>query len=170
MGFGVIIAAVIFVSLLAVATYLVAVSAIYTMDSLSGALDRASEFNSERIMTSVRIANVSILTNNTISVMLNNTGSTKIHNLRHMDVFIHYTANETDEKLTERLRYNSGGISELQYDEWTCLNITPDAVNPGIFDPDECMEILLKVQDINRSTGGWIKVVTPNGISSFKYF
>jgi len=55
--------------------------------------------------------------------------------------------------------------------EWTVEDISPDLVNPRIFDPDEKMTIVIKVYPaIEKNSTNWIKVVTPNAVSDFKHF
>ncbi len=64
--------------------------------------------------------------------------------------------------------YNS---SALQNNEWTVVNITPDLINPGIFDPDEQMKIVVRVYPpIKENSTHWLKIVTPNAVSDARYF
>jgi len=153
------------------------------MDTLSNSLKKINEIDNERLKTEIEIGNVSVTPANPgsgsyINVSINNTGSTKIlkSDFKHIDVFVYYhnyTAAEGNVTIHKWIPYNDTNYdgSALQNNEWTVVNITPDLINPGIFDPDEQMKIVVRVYPaINSTSPNRLKVVTPNAVSDAKYF
>ena len=177
MGFGTIFATIAFVMIIGITFYFVITGALFSMDTLSNSLKKMNEIENAQLKTEIEIGeNVSVTESNPgpgskINVFINNTGSTKILNSEysHMDVFIHYNATGTG-KITKWIPYNDT-TGEPGNNEWTVRRISPDLINPGIFDPDEEMKIMIRVYPaIEKNSTNWIKVVTPNAVSASKYF
>jgi flagellar protein FlaF len=62
-------------------------------------------------------------------------------------------------------RVDNGTASDLTYDSGFNLTFINDFVNPGIFDPQESIDIEL-LPEYNLGDNLYITVVTENGISS----
>jgi flagellar protein FlaF len=145
------------------------------MDVLSSSFKKANEIQNERIKTEIEIVNVSVTPSNPVSeinVSINNTGSTKIlkADYKYIDLFVRYNAFEIG-NITKWLPYNDTTTGERGNNEWTVVNITPDFINPRIFDPDEQMKMVIRVEpEIEENSTNWVKVVMPNGVSDAKYF
>ncbi len=176
MGFGTIFATIAMVVIIGTASYLGITGTLFTMDTLSNSLKIANEIDNERLKTEIEIVEKPFVTNNGtgINVSINNTGSTKIlkSEFKHIDVFVYYH-NDSAGTIHRWIRYNDTGYSALQDNEWTVVSITPDWINPRIFDPDEQMKIVIRVEPAINSTkqnGNWTKIVMPNGVSASKYF
>lgn len=180
MGFGTIFATLAMVVIIGISSYLFMTGALFTMDTLSNSLKKINEIDNTRLKTEIELGTISVRTNSTYSIIdvsLNNTGSMKIVNadFKHMDIFIYYHNATGTENITiyrwipySNTYYNS---SALQDNQWTVVDLTPDLINPGIFDPDEQMHIAIRVYPaITNATQNWLKVVTPNGIFEARYF
>lgn len=186
MGFGTIFATVAMVVIIGVSSYLFLNGALFSMDTLSNSLQEINEIDNERLKTEIEVGNISVTTSNPgprsdITVHVNNTGSIKIVNaeFKHMDVFVHYYPNGAeDQAMYRRIAYNeSAAFAEdsgaLMNNEWSVTRITPDLINPRVFDPDEDMEILIRVYPAIGNTSpqqNWTKIVMPNAISDAAYF
>ena len=59
------------------------------------------------------------------------------------------------------IKYNGTGVG------WNSTILTPDDINPGLLDPDETMRITINMGTYDFPD--WVKVTTPNGVSSSKY-
>jgi archaellum component FlaF (FlaF/FlaG flagellin family) len=186
MGFGTIFATVAMVIILGVSSYLFVTGALFSMDTMSNSLQEINEIDNERLKTEIDLGSISVTSSNPgpksdITVHINNTGSTKIvnSNFKHMDVFIHYYPTGLgDQAIHRRLPYNASAAFSADSDalgnnEWTVVRITPDLINPRVFDPDEDMEIQIRVYPaIGNSSPkqNWTKIVMPNAISDATYF
>jgi len=184
MGFGTIFATIAMVVLIGISSYLFITGALFTVDTLSKSLKIANELDNEQLKTEIEIVNASVTTSNSdsgssdINVSINNTGYTKIlkSEFKHIDVFVYYhnhTAAGEDITIHRWIPYNDTDYGALQPNEWTVVEITPDLINPGTFDPDEQMRIVIRVEPAINSTrqnGNWTKIVMPNGVSASKYF
>ncbi|MEA2033510.1 MAG: hypothetical protein U9N41_08015 [Euryarchaeota archaeon] len=184
MGFGTIFATIAMVVIIGISSYLFMTGALFTMDTLSSSLKIANEIDNEQLKTEIEIGDVVVKTSNPgsgssdINVSINNTGSTKIlkSEFEHIDVFVYYhNYTSAGENITihRGIPYNDTNYSALQGNEWTVVDITPDLINPRIFDPDEQMKIVIRVEPAINSTmqnGNWTKIVMPNAVSASKYF
>jgi len=181
MGFGTIFATIAMVVIIGISSYLFMTGALFTMDTLSSSLKIANEIDNERLKTEIEIGDVVVKTSDPgsgsdINVSINNTGSTKIlkSEFEHIDVFVHYhNYTSAGENITihRGIPYNDTIYGALQGNEWTVVDITPDLINPRIFDPDEQMKIVIRVEPaINSTNGNWTKIVMPNAVSASKYF
>ena len=180
MGFGTIFVTLAMVVIIGISSYLFMTGALFTMDTLSNSLKKINEIDNARLKTEIEIGNVSVTTSGNYSLInlsLNNIGATKIFksDFKHIDMFVYYqndtgTGNSTIHRWIpySDTNYNS---SALQDNEWTVVNVTPDLINPGIFDSDEQVNMAIRVYPaISSTTQNWLKVVTPNGIFEAKYF
>ncbi len=186
MGFGTIFATVAMVVMIGVSSYLFVTGALFSMDTLSNSLQEISEIDNERLKTEIEVGNISVTSSNPgpksdITVHIDNTGAIKIvnSNFKHMDVFVHYyTTGSEDLAIHRRIPYNesaafSADSDALGNNEWTVMRITPDLINPRVFNSDEDMEILIRVYPAIGSSSpkqNWTKIVMPNAISDAIYF
>jgi flagellar protein FlaF len=182
MGFGTIFATIAMVAIMGISSYLFITGALFTMDTLSNSLKKINEIDNARLKTEIEIGNVSVKPSNPgsgsdINVSINNTGATKILNseFEHIDVFVYYHNDTVGGNIAIHrwMPYNDTNYdgSALQDNEWTVVNITQDLINPGIFDPDEEIKIMVRVYPaIDGTIRNWLKVVTPNAVSDAKYF
>jgi len=174
MGFGTIFATIAMVVIIGTSSYLFITGALFTMDTLSNSLKKINEIDNAKLKTEIEIGTVSVTPANPssgseLNVSVNNTGATKIlaSEFEHIDVFVYYhNYTATGNSLIHRwIPYNDTDSSALQDNEWTVVNITRDLINPGIFDPDEQMNIVVRVSPAINGTspnGNWTKILKPN--------
>jgi len=168
MGFGTIFATIAMVVIIGTASYLGITGSLFSMDTLSKSLKIANEMDNEQLKTEIEIVDV-IPHPEHIEVMINNTGSTKIltHDYKYMDVFVYYYGKDVG-YIFKWIPYTESAPGD---NEWTVKSISPDLINPGIFDPNEQMKIEVRLKpDIESDYTDWIKVVTPNGVSDAEYW
>ena len=173
MGFGAVFITVAFVLIIGLSTYMLVTGTNITLTTISDSLHTLAEKQNERVKTEIELGTVSVTNNSDHSIInlsINNTGATKVlkSEFVHIDLFVyfHSPAAGTDYKW---LPYTTPG--DLNDNEWTVVNITPDIINPGIFDPGEQMNTGIRVYPaISEGTVNWLKVVLPNAVSDSKYF
>jgi flagellar protein FlaF len=174
MGFGTAFVTLAFVLIVTMCTYMFVTGSIFTMDTLSNSLNALSEKQNDRLKTEIELGDVSVTNNsdyNIITLAINNTGATKIlkSDFVHIDVFVYYhcyiAGNTTIHKWVP---YTAGALND---NEWTVVDIAPDLINPGTFDPGETMNIRVRVSPaITEDRVNWLKVVMPNAVLASKYF
>ena len=172
MGFGTIFATIAMLVIIGTASYLSITVTLFSMDTLSESLRNANEIDNERLKTEIEIVDINRSSQNDISVKLNNTGSTKILNsdFNHIDVFVYYdVVGAARGYVFKWIPYTE--TSPPENDHWTVVSISPDLINPGFFDPDEQMEIWIRVLDeMEPGSSNWLKIVMPNGVPDSGYF
>lgn len=138
-------------------------------NGLSNSVIEMQENRNEILKTEIEVEVKNVSTDGTDFVIsLQNTGSTKIGDFTYMDIIVNYQ-NESDTMKTVWIPYQKeGGLSE---NNWTDLDIVPDLINPGVFDPGEEMElqVWLDTSDGNSSVN-WVLVTAPNGVKASRYF
>ena len=168
MGFGNVFATFVFIIIVLFVVYLGHTSEMARVDIISNALGDMHEVRIEQINTDIEIIGIDASTpaqHTLIIANISNTGSNRIlhSNFKYMDVFVQYN-NNIFTRVTHTTNSPMGN-------EWQVMRILPDTRNPRIFDPDETMEIKIKITPLmTAGTSGWLKIVTPNAISDSKYF
>ncbi|WP_048163214.1 hypothetical protein [Methanosarcina sp. 1.H.A.2.2] len=168
MGFGNIIAALVAVAGIMVASYIFVIGAFYTADTLTTSTRDIQNEKAGFLRTEIGIVDV-VPDGVNIYVTLENTGHEKLRDYPSMDVFVRYYSPSGILELPGRLQYTESSPSD---DEWTVAGISPDNINPGVLDPDEKLSIWIKVSRPVKtgSQNNWLQVTTPNGVSTSKYF
>lgn len=125
----------------------------------SDASRSAQHLSTERTRTAIGFASATPAVDRTsVNVALHNSGTTDIHNLPLMDVFIEYTGNGTLHKL------------RLSAAQWSVLSLSPDAFQPGGWNPGEILTITLTLPvPADADTQGAVVVATPNGVTVSGY-
>jgi archaeal flagellar protein FlaF len=167
MGFGTVIASMISVAILLLASYVCSNGGFYMADVLSNSMIEMQENENEILKTGIEITNISVDKAN-IFVSLHNTGSTKVGDFDYMDVIVKYS-NASGSAKTIWIPYQ-GDAGTLK-NKWTVGNISPDMVNPGILDPGEEMKLQILLEDsLENESVNWIMVAAPNGAKASGYF
>jgi archaeal flagellar protein FlaF len=169
MGFGSIIAAMISVATILLASYVCSKGGFYMADGLANSVVEMQESRSEMLKTEIEITDISSNSVD-IRVSLQNTGSTKIGDFTYMDVIVTYQ-NESGDIKTVWIPYQEG--ETLSENRWTKLDIVPDMINPGVFDPGEEMELRIRLDALDppgNSSINWLLVAAPNGVKASLYF
>jgi hypothetical protein len=172
MGFGTLFATVAFFILMATGAFLFTTNIMYTAEVVSTSLEASSDLQYARLKTDIEIETASV-SNDEITVSIGNTGSMKIldSEFKYMDVYVRYRRKDFGNIIvgTKRIPYTMTNPPPADY--WTNTSISYDYINPGIFDPDEYLNILIHVShDINRTVRdkNYVRVVTPNGVWATK--
>ncbi len=169
MGFGSIIAAMVSIAAILLASYVCTNGGFYMVDVLSDSFVEMQENKNEMLKTEIEI-NETRTDGVDILVSLNNTGSTKIGDYEYMDVIVRY-CNVSNSTKTLWVPYREDTVPAKN--TWIIERITQDAINPGIFDPDEEMKIWIRLSStdaIGNSSENWIQVTAPNGVGDSGYF
>jgi hypothetical protein len=96
--------------------------------------------------------------------MVDNTGSQSVANFSQMDVIVQYT-DSSDNLVRRYLPFNAAGVGDNQ---WTnpVAGVTPDTLNPRMWDPDETFTINLRVApEVKAGTSVVVVVATPRAAS-----
>lgn len=174
MGFGTVFVTIAFVLIVGLSSYMLVTGTLFTMDTLSNSINALTEKQNDRLKTEIEVGDVSATNNSDYSIItlaINNTGATKIlkSDFVHIDVFVYYhcfIAKNTT--LHKWVPYTAGELSD---NEWTVVDIAPDLINPGTFDPGEAMNIRVRISPaIREDSVNWLKVVMPNAVSISTYF
>lgn len=167
MGFGTVIASMISVAILLLASYVCSSGGFYMADVLANSVMEMQENENEIMKTEIEITNISA-DEAEIFMYLNNKGSTKIGNFDYMDVIVKYSNTSGTVKTIWIPYQEDAGILE---NKWIVGNISPDLVNPGILDPGEEMELQILLEDsLKNESVNWLLVAAPNGAKASGYF
>lgn len=169
MGFGSVIAAMVSVATILLASYICSKGGFYMADGLASSVVEMQENRNDMLKTGIEITNVSA-DREDILVSLQNTGSTKIGDFTYMDVIVTYQ-NESSITKTVWIPYQEDEI--LPENRWTELAIDPDLINPGVFDPGEEIKLLVRLDASDppgNSSVNRILIAAPNGVKALQYF
>jgi len=170
MGAGSIIAAIVAVAAILIAANVVITGGLYMTDTLTSSIKEVQDAKNEQLKTEIEISNITA--NGTcIDVTLCNTGHEQIREYSQMDLIVHYRSVNGGDMRVVWLPYTNGTPDDD--DTWTVTGISPDMINPDIFDPDEEMIIRIEVDDsdpMKYEYINWLQITTPNGVSTSKYF
>lgn len=125
-----------------------------------------ADVNTERLGSAIDItsATASNLNNGTdVTVVVKNIGSGSIAIFDQMDVIMHYTT-PPNVLVGTRLAYTTANPPGDNL--WTKTGISPDSLNPGMWDPNETLTISLRVvPKIKDGTTGTLVIATPKGVT-----
>lgn len=136
----------------------------------AGAERQATLDRADRLHSSTRITSTSATPSGggtAITVTAANSGSIPSNPAGSMEVLVRYV-DASGTLVITRLGYVPGAPGA---NEWTIASISPDAVNPGMWDPSEAAIISLQVQPAAAAgTSGTVVVVTGSAASDSAYF
>ena len=139
-------------------------------DAIESAIKEATYLEGERARTATSI--VSTKASNVfrcdtkVQMAIDNIGDVSITDFDQMDVLTWYTP-ESGDQVTRRFSYTIGNMGKEQ---WAIVDIAPDTINPGMWDPDEAATIAWRFgEPPQQGTSGYLIVGTPNGISDSDY-
>jgi flagellar protein FlaF len=167
MGFGTVIAAMVSISILLLASYVCSNGGFYMADEITDSVMKMQENENDILKTGIEITG-NYTDEADIFVFLLNTGSTKIEDFNHMDIIVNYTNTSGNAKTIWIPYQEDAGNLE---NRWIVRSISPDLINPGILDPDEKMELQIKLEDsLKNESVDWLMVAAPNGVKASGYF
>ena len=156
MGFATVAATLVSITLILTLLYISLISTSELTETISCSLKKMSDSEEERMKTMINIDSTSGA-GHVLYVDVANTGHTTIRDFSKMDVIVTNTTNPS----VYWIKYNGTGVG------WNSTILTPDDINPGLLDPDETMRITINMGTYDFPD--WVKVTTPNGVSSSKY-
>ncbi len=156
MGFATVAATLVSITLIMTLLYISLISTSELTETISCSLKKMSDSEEERMKTMINIDSTSAA-GSVLYVNVANTGHTTIRDFPKIDVIVTNTTNQS----VYWIKYNGTGVG------WTSTILTPDDINPGLLDPDETMRITINMGTYDFPD--WVKVTTPNGVSSSKY-
>ena len=155
MSAGPLIASGIGILLLIVTAYVLVGGTLATTEVVVEAQSNLATHQEARMRTAITILNTTILNttpaDKTLYVEVKNTGSEPIIDLSSVDVYL----------------MSEGVPVYVPYGNRNTVEIVPDAVHPGTFDPGETLNLSIAYTEDANPT--WVQVVTPNGVSSSAY-
>ncbi|KUK69810.1 MAG: Uncharacterized protein XD88_1032, partial [Methanocalculus sp. 52_23] len=142
------IGAIVGVFLLLVVAYLLIGASLITAEVVMTAQRDMTEVQTDRTGTSIAIDGHQISADNTtLYLQVKNEGTTVIENPDQMDLFL------------------ATGTGTQTREEWQLIEITPDLINPGFFDPGELLNMSVTIDTLPI----WMKVATPTGTAASAY-
>lgn len=176
MGFETILATGISVMILMVLAYVLFAGFTGSISQMTNTLKDVETMKGDQMKTSISVYNVS--TNDTlVTFEMSNNGFTKIQNFSQMDIIMTFTEQPpqyddeqaTDQNQTIWFPYEKTLTGDR--DAWTCVDITPDMINPRVWDPGETLSCQMYITEkLQPGSLGWVVVTAPNGASGMGYF
>jgi flagellar protein FlaF len=173
MGFSTIVATGISVLILLVVGYFLLMGFSGSIDNMTATMKDVESMKGDQMKTSIAIYNVSTDGHN-VTFEMDNNGYTKIINFSKMDVIITFNQTIVDQysswvQKTDWFPYQES-LTESE-NAWTCTNITPDLIDPRVWNPGEKVYGRMYVQDdLVPGSLGWVVVTAPNGATGMGYF
>jgi flagellar protein FlaF len=165
MGFSTVIGTGISIIMLLAAGYVIIAGFTGAVDSMSISMKESQDLLNDQLKTEIKVENFNRINDNMFQLTVNNTGNIKITNVSRMDMILKFS---DPSNTTFYLPYRS----EITGSEnaWSKASISPDNINPGIFDPGEKMEVRVYITTGLPNNAGWVRAITPNGVSGSSYF
>jgi archaeal flagellar protein FlaF len=168
MGFGSIIATAISIIVLMAAGYMLIGGVTHSADVTGASMKSAADLENERLKTVLEIDDIgSNMEAGWFSFHLKNVGAEKIENISRMDVIFKMTG-LNDSVYYAPYRFPGQDLT-VYWDYEPIESIMAgigDAVNPGMLDPGENVNILVHNDDGFPSRTAWVQVTAPNGVSA----
>jgi flagellar protein FlaF len=146
-----------------VATVLVGRGGFIGMDNVSQSLKASEIRNIDRVGTDISITGTAIDGSGAnVTLTVRNDGQTPIGEFGRMDVLVQYFG-ETATRYDKWIAYTTGPLAS---DTWTTGAFTNDVFEPGILNPGEEMQILVRVNPVvGVGTTNKAVVSTESGIT-----
>jgi archaeal flagellar protein FlaF len=154
MGAGTIIATAIAITLMIITGYVLIGGTLSTARVVALGQQAAADREAEKLNTRIEIFSATTVNTEVpphTYIIVNNTGSTVIRDFNHTEV---YLLQGTNTSIFTTVRGN--------------VTISPDAIHPGLLDPDEAANITV-AYDQSLGDPAWVKVTTANGVYASKY-
>lgn len=165
MGFGSIIATAISIIVLMAAGYMLVGGVTHSADVTGDSMKAAADLENQRLKTALQIDEIgSNYEEGWFSFHLKNVGAEKIENITKLDVIV---------KLNDSACYVPyqfpGQDLVVYWDHDPIDSILPgigDAVNPGMLDPGEYVNVRVHRDDGFQNRTAWVQVTAPIGVSA----
>jgi archaellum component FlaF (FlaF/FlaG flagellin family) len=150
-------------AIMMITSVVMARSGFSSVDRLGQSWQAMEQRLEERVRTQLTAVSAHVDESHTnITLQLRNDGQTPVADFARMDVVVQYFS-ESGMRYANWVPYTSGA---LQSNTWTVASILNDHVNPGVLDPEEILQIQIRVNPpMGTGTNGWIIVSTENGVT-----
>jgi hypothetical protein len=156
------------IMVLMAAGYLLVGGVTHSADVTGASVKSAADLEDQRLKTVLAIDDIgSNMEEGWFSFHLKNVGAEKIENLTRLDVIVKLTG-LNDSVYYVPYRY-PGQDPDVWWGNDAIDSIMPgigDAVNPGMLDPGEAVNILVHMEDGFPTRTAWVQVTAPNGASA----
>jgi archaellum component FlaF (FlaF/FlaG flagellin family) len=172
MGFSAVLPGGIMLMTLLIVAAIIIPSVAITSSTMAKAYSEKALVENELLKTSFRIDSIKTSApSSTVTMGLTNTGSTKLYNYEKFSIIVTYDSgivvNSTTTKgptKTESLVYsgmtNGSSSPSAAAGKWIITKITPDSLDPGIWNPGEQITISANLSNNTFSTGSISAVVS----------
>jgi hypothetical protein len=154
--------------MLMAAGYLLIGGVTHSADVTGASMKSAADLENQRLKTVLQIDEIGSNTSEGwFSFHLENVGAEKIENLSRLDVIVKLTG-ENDSACYVPYRF-PGQDLPIYWGNDSIGSQVPgvgDAVNPGMLDPGEYVNILVHMEDGFPTRTAWVQVTAPNGASA----
>jgi archaeal flagellar protein FlaF len=177
MGFETILATGISIMILMVLAYVLFAGFTGSIAQMTNTMKDVETLKGDQMKTSISVYNVS--TNDTlVTFEMSNNGFTRIENFSQIDIIMTFTELPSSQYEDEQVADQNSTVwfpyeKNLANDKdaWTCVDITPDMINPRVWDPGETMSCQMYIKEkLQPGSLGWVVVTAPNGASGMRYF
>jgi|AGTN01.1.fsa_nt_gi hypothetical protein len=168
MGFGSVIATAISIIVLLAAGYMLVGSITHSADATGASIKAAADVESRRMNTELAIDNLGCNSGEGwFSFHLNNVGSEKIVDITQMDVIVKMISPDQSVYYVPYGTQDAHAATYWDYENLTSIMVgIGDAVNPGMLDPGEFVNIRVHAEECSRAGTAWVQVTTPEGASA----
>ena len=156
------IAGVIVIGVLIVVLSVMARTSIVSTTLVGFSAFQGNDLNSERAKTRLEFVSARGGAGN-LTLNVKNTGLISVFDFSSMDVIVEYL-DASDNQVSTHLTYTTGTLGN---NEWKKTSISPDAYQPGAWDPGETIvldALLSPTQKVDTTAA--VTVTTPNGVSA----
>ncbi len=166
MGFGSVIATGISIIVLMAAGYLLVGSITHSADVTGTSIKAAADLESQKMNTVLAISSIgSSIEEGWFSFHLENVGQEKITDVTQMDVIVKTIG---DGPSVHYVPCGTAGQYPVYWENESITSIMAgigDAVNPGMLDPGEYVNVFVHEEGGFPSNLAWVQVTAPNGAS-----
>ncbi len=155
-------------AILIVATVLIGRGGFIGMDNVGQSLKVSEVRNLERRGTEIVVANTSIDgTGANVTITLRNDGQSLVGDFSRMDVVVQYF-DEVAVRHDKWIAYTSGPLAS---NTWTTGTFTSDVFEPGILNPGETMQIVVRLNPVvGAGTTNKIVIASEHGVTTQALF
>jgi archaellum component FlaG (FlaF/FlaG flagellin family) len=150
-------------AILMITTVVMARSGYSSVDRISHSWQVMGQRLEEQVRTELSVVDTSVDPSYAnITLRLRNDGQTVVADWARMDVVVQYFS-ESGTRYVRWMPYTSGA---LQSNTWTMVNIENDSFEPGVLNPGEVVQVLIRINPLmGTDTSAWVVVSTENGVT-----
>lgn len=171
MGFGPVIATAISIVVLIAAGYVLIGGMAHSADVTVATMKSTGDLKNQQLKSAMELSGAAGYLNGSLSFAVANTGSEKIANVSQIDVILTFTDPGNGTVDAYRVPYQQPGQTTGTY--WSNAGIdslTGDAINPGMLDPGETLQVEVASDSGFPASIGTVLVAAPDGNTASALF